>query len=166
MNSTLITSIALNMTQAGTSSSSSVNQAQFKHTLLWNNTVANLKKKLIEQSTGPSSTQAKLRKQHSRFVAASVGGMLNLKQNIILNTTNTFNNLTSHAHNSGSANPANKSIWLTKASTHNDDIYFTGAQCVDIVYQYLIGSEHSHKFERQVTKEKCVKVCKVAFYFT
>ena len=152
------------MTQAGTSSSSGVNQAQFKHTLLWNNTVANLKKKLIEQSTGPSSTQAKLRKQHSRFVAASVGGMLNLKQNIILNTTNTFNNLTSHA-NSSSAN-ANKSIWLTKASTYNDDIYFTGSQCVDIVYQYLIGNEHSNKFERQVTKEKCVKVCELVFYFT
>lgn len=43
---------------------------------------------------------------------------------------------------------------------NGNDVYFTGAQCVDIVYQYLTANRAVLNFERQVTRDKCVKVFK------
>ncbi|CAF0712157.1 unnamed protein product [Brachionus calyciflorus] len=124
--------------------------SQFKHTILWNNILSNLKTQLLESHL---TSGHKLKKQHSRFVAASVGGMLLIKQNIIMNTTNTLNSLTSHNHP-----PASPSK-LTNSPL--EAIYFTGSQCIDIVYAYLTENKELFQVERQITREKCAKLCQM-----
>ncbi|RNA17863.1 hypothetical protein BpHYR1_039411, partial [Brachionus plicatilis] len=140
------------MTMSSTSRpqlSSLCNQAtstQFKHTILWNSILANLKSQLLEANTNPG----KLKKQHSRFVAASVGGMLLIKQNIIMNTTNTLNSLASHGHPPSPSKLTNSPL---------ESVYFTGAQCIDLVYSFLTHNKEALSVEREVTREKCAKLC-------
>ena len=156
--------------------------SQFKHTNLWNNVVANLSKKLIESalannnasvthdsvsyfySSNPSSKTShpnfKLRKQHSRFVAASVvSGMLNMKENLSLHNPNASSfslNLTKTPRKSRTNIEITS---LTSTSTLvNPNIYFTGSQCVDIVFRYLSGNDHMYTFQEAITREKTTKV--------
>ena len=116
-------------------SSSSVLQAssgsQFKHTNLWNNIISNLRQSLNESHVSHS----RLKKQHSRLIAAGVGGMLLIKQNFLYPNHTASNNC-----------------------AFEGNTCFTGAQCVDIVYEFLTSKENNHNFERQVTREK---VCKL-----
>lgn len=129
--------------------SAASNQAintQFKHTFLWNSILSNLKSRLLESNLNPS----KLKKQHSRFVAASVGGMLLIKQNIIMNTTNTLNSISSHGHPPSPSKLTNSPL---------ESIYFTGSQCIDIIFSFLSENKESFNVEREITREKCVKLC-------
>ena len=123
--------------------------SQFKHTIFWNNIIENLKATLVE--THNNSTR--LRKQHSRFVAASVGGMLLIKQNLTMSHHNTsiLNSESSSSYSSAKMNRASSS----------NNIYFTGSQCVDIVYSYLTSNHEALHLERQVTREKVVKLCQM-----
>ena len=118
-------------------SSSSVLQAtsgsQFRHTNLWNNIISNLKQSLLENEA------SRLRKQQSRFAAAGFGGMLFIRHNFLQNS---------------STAPQIQ----TTGTDSNNEIYFTGCQCVDIVYDYLTSKENTHSFERQVTREKVSKL--------
>lgn len=120
--------------------------SQFKHTILWNSILSNLKSRLLESNLNPG----KLKKQHSRFVAASVGGMLLIKQNIIMNTTNTLNSLSSHGHPPSPSKLTNSPL---------ESIYFTGSQCIDIVFSFLSQNKESFNVEREITREKCTKLC-------
>lgn len=133
-------------------SSSSTTNSQFKHTLLWNSILTNLKTQLIE--TNNQNNLNKLKKQHSRFVTASVGGMLLIKQNLIINTTNTLNNLTSSSSNPQTTN-------VSPSNSPLETIYFTGSQCIDIVFNYLTQNKELFQFERQITREKCTKLCQL-----
>jgi hypothetical protein len=163
----LTTNIISNMSPSITNTNSKPN-SQFKHTILWNNIINDLKKNLLEDVTSTSSTRTasarsascssasnqrsnhcattqlkshqsqqqtqatttRIRRQHSRFLAAGVGGMLLIKQNLMSNNTN-------------------NSI---------EDVCFTGSKCVDIVYDFLTSKEQSHSFECQITREKVTKV--------
>ncbi len=119
----------------GVSSSSSSSNSQFKHTILWNNIIQNLKKNLLNDQSGESGQPLpysnRLRKQHSRFVT---GGMLLIKQNLL---------------SSNGCSPNSSCL---------DNICFTGSHCVDIVYNYLTSKEQIGNFERQITREKVTKV--------
>lgn len=131
--------------------------SQFKHTILWNNIISDLKKNLIDETSTTRSARSascsststtnlnkqqqqpqaptRIRRQHSRFLAAGVNGMLLLKQNLMNN------------HN-------NNTI---------ENVCFTGSKCVDIVYDYLTNKEQSHNFERQITRDKVSKVNSFSF---
>jgi hypothetical protein len=111
------------------------NKSQFRHTILWNNILSNLRQTLIE-----NNNTSRLRKQHSRFASGMVGGMLLIKQNW-RNTTTTTN--------------------LSSETNKYDNIYFNGSQCVDIVYNYLTSSNQTYKFERKVTRDKVTKLCQM-----
>lgn len=121
-------------------SSTTPGNSQFKHTFLWNNIIQHLKKSLLangRSSSDDTNSQGvtythRLRKQHSRFVT---GGMLLIKQNLLSSTG------------------------LTPNSNNLDNICFTGAQCVDIIYCYLTSKDQIGNFERQVTREKVTKLC-------
>jgi hypothetical protein len=114
----------------------SANNSQFKHTIFWNSIIENLKATLVE-----SYNSNKLKKQHSRFVAVSMGGMLLMKQNL------------SMSYNAGSdLNPQ------TTSSCSSNSIHFTGSQCVDIVFSYLTSNHAALHLEREVTREKVTKV--------
>lgn len=125
------------------SSQPSSNSTQFKHTFIWNNIIDHLKRALIDDGSSSSSDNStsgsqqgvtyshRLRKQHSRFVT---GGMLLIKQNLLSSTG------------------------LTPNSDCIENVCFTGAQCVDIVYEYLTRKDQVTNFERQVTREKVTKV--------
>jgi hypothetical protein len=154
-NSLVTKTIPIMTTQTPTSKQPN---SQFKHTILWNNIINDLKKNLIEDSTNIRSTvrssscsstsnlmkstpqsvttatapptQARIRRQHSRFLAAGVGGMLLIKQNLMNN--NNGNSI--------------------------ENVCFTGSKCVDIVYDFLTSKEQCHNFERQITREKVSKV--------
>ena len=139
----------LQITTSNINTTTSSTNSQFKHTIFWNNIIENLKATLVESYN--SST--KLKKQHSRFVAVSMGGMLLMKQN--------FSSIPSHAEQSSSYNRP-KLCQATNASTTTttnlNTIFFTGSQCVDIVYTYLTSNHEALHLEREVTKEKVVKV--------
>lgn len=140
---------AASLSSQPTGTTTTTNNTQFKHTYLWNNIITHLKKTLLASgssySTGSSSSSDnsdvsttptythRLRKQHSRFVT---GGMLLIKQNLLSNGTG-----------------------LTLNSDSLDNICFTGAQCVDIVYSYLTSKDQIANFERQVTRDKVTKLC-------
>ncbi len=138
-----VTQVPSSSTATASSSSTANNGGQFKHTYLWNNIINHLKKSLVNGGSSPdpgdpSSGNSggyshRLRKQHSRFVT---GGMLLINKNL-LNSTG-----------------------LTPRSNNLDNICFTGAQCVDIVYSYLTSKDQIANFERQVTREKVTKVNK------
>jgi hypothetical protein len=148
------------LSNQSTAHSSTVASSQFKHTLLWNNIIQNLKDNLIEDRSGSvsSSTSSsttitnstissksnsissnensmpysnRLRKQHSRFVTS---GMLLIKQNLL---------------SSNGCSPHSNCL---------DNICFTGSHCVDIVFNYLTSKEQIGNFERQITREKVTKV--------
>lgn len=112
--------------------------SQFKHTIIWNGIVSHLRTKLVENSQQQhlSGTRSRLRKQHSKFVS---GGMLLIG----LNQTQTADLL------------QQQQMTTTEQGA---DVYFTGSQCVDMVYQYLVANRNVLNFERQITKEKCTKV--------
>lgn len=137
-------------TNSGTSATgnSAGGGGQFKHTYLWNNIITHLKKTLVNGGSSPDPADPgsgsssggyshRLRKQHSRFVT---GGMLLINKNL-LNSTG-----------------------LTPHSNNLDNICFTGAQCVDIVYSYLTSKDQIANFERQVTREKVTKVIRKQNY--
>lgn len=102
--------------------------SQFKHTIMWNGIIEHLRSKINEQASS-GAISSRLRKQHSRFVS---GGMLLIRPNPV-----DLEHMSNASHN---------------------DFYFTGSYCVDIVYQYLVDNRHVLNFERQVTRDKCVKV--------
>ena len=170
---------------ASIASTNSKPNSQFKHTILWNNIINDLKKNLLEDVTSTSSTRGgggassrsascsaasklskqrsnqslstqmqrnqpqqqqqqpqqtsstRIRRQHSRFLAAGVGGMLLIKQNLMNNGNN-------------------NSI---------ENVCFTGSKCVDVVYDFLTSKEQSHNFERQITREKVTKVLYYFYYY-
>ena len=129
-----------------------------------------------------SHSNFKLRKQHSRFVAASVvSGMLNIKENFTLSNASGNGSATTPSHSYPSTfsalnltktpNKSRANIQITTTTTvqenfinnglngNSPNIYFTGSQCVDIVFAYLSGNEHNHTFESgPVTREKATKV--------
>lgn len=117
---------------------STVNNRQFKHTILWNGIIDNLKQTLCEIQLSTGSRQ--LRKQHSRFVAVSQ----------FVNIVN-FNSSTAY-----SSSGSNR---VSSSGEENDSIIvFTGTQGVDIIYNYLTSNHEALHLERQVTREKVVKV--------
>jgi hypothetical protein len=134
-----------------------------------------------------SHSNFKLRKQHSRFVAASVvSGMLNIKENFTLSSNASSATTPSHSYTSTfsalnltkTPMKSRANIQITTTTTVNQEnfinncnsnntspnIYFTGSQCVDIVFAYLSGNEHNHTFESgPVTREKATKVRGIFF---
>ena len=126
--------------------------SQFKHTALWNGIVSHLKTTLIEINRRPN----RLRKQQSRFVAASVGSMLMIKQNLM-------NTASSHGGASATTSQSPKSASSDLLSSHLD-LCFSGSQCVDIVYNYLTSEEQIKNFQNEVTREKVTKVNTPASY--
>jgi hypothetical protein len=141
MNSKLVsTTLLSNATSVGGSLSSSASattpvNSQFRHTIMWNGIIAHLKARLIETNK-PHHTR--LRKHPSRFASASMGGMLLIKHSVTVSSS--------------------VDISLDKQGNETTPIYFNGSHCVDIVYDYLIANQHTLQFERQITREKCVKV--------
>lgn len=137
-------SLSSQPSSSSSSSSSSTKSTQFKHTFLWNNIIDNLKSSLLDDGHGTSENQQdityshKLRKQQSRFITS---GMLLIKQNLF------------------------SSAGLTQNSSCLENICFTGAQCVDIVYSFLTRKDQVCNFERQVTREKVTKVIKSCLIF-
>jgi hypothetical protein len=116
-------------------------------------------------------------------VAASVvSGMLNIKENFTLSNASATTPSHSSYPSTFSAlnltktpNKSRANIQITTTTTttvhHQENfinnsnsntspnIYFTGSQCVDIVFAYLSGNEHNHTFESgPVTREKATKV--------
>jgi hypothetical protein len=128
--------IASNLNTTATANS------QFKHTIFWNNIIENLKSTLVE------SYGSKLKKQQSRFVAVSMGGMLLMKQNLSMSSSYADSTFTASSSSSSSS------------SNNGSSIYFTGSQCVDIVFTYLTSNHEALHLEREVTREKVVKVNK------
>ncbi len=125
----------MNRASSLSSQSQAATTGQFRHTGLWNNIIQHLKQSLLDsgssQAADSASVSHRLRKQHSRFVT---GGMLLIKQNLLSSTG------------------------LTPNSSCLDNLCFTGAQCVDIVYRFLTSKDQAANFERQVTREKVTKV--------
>lgn len=85
----------------------------------------------VTESDG-TTISSRLRKQHSRFVT---GGMLLIRPNPT--------ELDSHV------------------KQQSFEACFSGSQCVDIVYQYLVDNKSALNFEKQVTRDKCVKLCQL-----
>jgi hypothetical protein len=133
--------------------------SQFKHTLFWNSIIDNLKCTLVDLH----NSNTKLKKQHSRFVAASVGGMLLIKQNLSM-ISNSYSTTTNNNNNNNATTISTESATKSSTCSSNsssssvDNIYFTGSQCVDIVYSYLTANHEALHLEREVTREKVIKV--------
>ena len=126
--SSLVNSTILATASASSTAASNIN-SQFKHTIMWNGIIGHLRSKVTELNGSGGAISSRLRKQHSRFVS---GGMLLIRPNPT--------DLDSQIHQ------------------QSRETCFSGSQCVDIVYQYLIDNKSVLNFERQVTRDKCVKV--------
>ncbi len=112
-----------------TATSSCSSTNQFRHTGLWNNIIHHLKQSLLDSSNSSSDPAASYSHRLRRQHSRFVtGGMLLIK------------GLTPHS------------------TTCLDNLCFTGAQCVDIVYGFLTSKDQVTHFERQVTREKVTKV--------
>jgi hypothetical protein len=166
-NNKMASSIEIPSTSTTTkpSSSSGGVNSQFKHTILWNGILSNLKSRLIEINSSTQRTH-RLRKQHSRFVAAGVGGMLLIKQNMNILSSNNTNSINSNynqvprasSSSSMSNDRQNDKLKISNQNSDTQHITFTGSQCVDIVYAYLTAPEQITQFEKKVTREKVTKV--------